>query len=252
MCHRKRLLIGSVVLLGWFFGMGPGSADAQEGRSRSDRSARMLERHPEADTDGDGQLSKEEKRAFFQAKPDQGGEGWGNRQGRWQSRGRYGSLDPAEMLKRHPELDTDKDGVLSEEEMRTARKRFGRFGPGGGPFQPHPEFFDWLIEHFAKADLDGNKQLSKEEILKLKEQYALQHRGPGFGDPGFGDPAQRAERLLKRHPEADTDGDGKLSEAEAQAFREKHPPRGKKRSSRGRRKHSRKHGTSENTDTQTE
>ena len=42
--------------------------------------------------------------------------------------------------------------------------------------------------------------------------------GPGPHGPRFHCPEQRAERILRRHPEADLDGDGVLSEEEAQAF----------------------------------
>ena len=234
MFHLRRFVIGavaaSVMTLGWFSGIGSGSATAQDQQNRADWQAKILERHPEADTDGDGVLTREEIRAFHQARRGQyagastKGKAPDDRSAKWRHQGRFGPPDPALLLQKHPELDTNKDGVLSDEEMRAARETLGPQGPDGLPFRPHPAFFDWIIDHFEKADLDGNKQLSKEELLKLKEQCALEYKESSRR--GSVDPALRNQRLLKRFPEADTDGDGKLSDEEFQALRQKSREKG--------------------------
>ncbi len=73
----------------------------------------MLKRHPEADLDGNGELSKEEFEAF-------------------QAQLKAERLQ--KLLERAPELDTDGDGVLSEEEARAfERGRRSRDGGKKGP-----------------------------------------------------------------------------------------------------------------------
>ena len=76
MSHLGRFVIGavvaSVVAAGWLLGAGSGPAIAQDQHNTTDRRAKMLERFPEADADGDGTLTREETRAFFQARRGQG------------------------------------------------------------------------------------------------------------------------------------------------------------------------------------
>jgi hypothetical protein len=80
--------------------------------------ARVLEHHPEADTDGDGVLSDAEFEAF--------------RAKRMEER-------RAMILERHPEADTDGSGTLSNEEARTFfRSHPGCFGGVGERGQEHP------------------------------------------------------------------------------------------------------------------
>ena len=90
---------------------------------------RILERHPEADENGDGVISDEEFAAFRENMPDRGDrpgkmrgkQGRGGRGG-FGDRGRgAGPVSPEVMLERHPEADTDSDGVLSAAEMDAFR-----------------------------------------------------------------------------------------------------------------------------------
>lgn len=204
---------------GGAFGKGPGPAGPGGPRGfqgRPDPDAILL-KNPEADTDGDGKLSPEELRAF----------------------GRQ--MFAQQMLARQPELDTDGDGILSDEEMQAGRKKLGPPPMQQAP----PSFFDFILERFDEADLDGNGELSREEIVKMKRAHAApappgfgQRRGPvppaGKGaegdkpeasakEPGAGTnqdiSPQRRARFLERHPEADKDGDGVLSDAEIDELR---------------------------------
>lgn len=175
----------------------------------------ILERHPEADTDGDGTLSPEEMQAFIKTQHPE----------------RYAAMQER-LLAAHPELDTDGDGVLSDAEMLAARETLGPTGLGGPrPCQPHPGAIDWLVERFDEVDTDGNGELSKDELIAFKQTLPPPAMGPGMGmGPGHGGPrggpgargrgVPDPAKILERHPEADTDGDGVLSDAELQAFKE--------------------------------
>jgi len=220
----------------------------------AEKLTRLLQKHPEADANKDGTLTAEEAQAYFK---DKGGFGKGGPGGRgpmgfgdpaqmlkmhpdWDTN-KDGTLSEdeikagreamrnmtreemaAQILKQHPEADTDGDGVLSPEEFAAFHK--GR--PGGPPAAPWAGL-DRLIEQFAKADLDGNGQLSKEELIKFRQQFGPPPgagAGPGMGFGGFGPPDGRPipekarAKMLENHPEADTDKDGKLSDAEMKAF----------------------------------
>ena len=191
---------------------------AKTGKSKE---AKILEKHPEADTDGDGTLSAEEIKKFM-----------ASRQGKWQGRGGPRGMggkgmrgphwrpDPAKVLEQHPELDTDGDGKLSPEEMKAGRKELGP-PPAGGSFPPKSRMLDIVLDNFDKIDKDGNGQLSKDEITKFKAELPPPPPpgAPGMG-PGSPPPGAPHQRMLERFPEADTDGDGKLSEEEMKAARE--------------------------------
>ena len=126
-----------------------------------------LARFPEADLDGDGQLSDSEWTTFAE-----------------QARGRVlarllarmpeadadgdGTLNEAELaalkdgirervLTRHPDADTDGDGVLSEAEFK-AFKASRREAHRARLLERHPE-----------ADLDGDGAISDEEVQKFKD-----------------------------------------------------------------------------------
>ena len=216
----------------------------------------MLQKHPEADANKDGTLTAEEAKAFFQNKGGRGRGGPGGPGGfggpmgagdpahmlknhpEWDTN-KDGTLSEdeiqagraamwnmskeeiaARILKEHPEADTDGDGKLSPEEFAAFRAK-NPMPPFGRPMPPALAL-DQLIERFDEADLNHDGQLSKEELVKFRQQF-----GPGLGmGPGMGgppmDPAKVPEqaraKILEKHPTADTDKNGKLSDEELKAF----------------------------------
>lgn len=231
----------------------------------ADKLSKLLQKHPDADANKDGTLTPEEARAYMQSKGTRPGKGGPGGVGG----GMMGFGDPAQIIKNHPEWDTNKDGTLTDEEIRAGRAAMwgmnreemeakilkehpeadtngdgklspdefaalrakGWVPPFGRPMPPALAL-DQLIERFAEADLDGNGQLSKEELIKFRQQFGP---GPGVkgGFGGFGPPGDRPipeqarAKILKKHPEADTDKDGTLSEAEAKVFMEQQRGQGK-------------------------
>jgi Ca2+-binding EF-hand superfamily protein len=224
--------IVAVVAAGLIIGIGTAAGQNPSGGG-ADRQARMLEKHPEADANQDGQISREEWQKYQQSKGGGSkgprrfeGKGFGGPVTRPAGGPGWGRPDPQMLLERHPELDTNGDGKLSDEEMKAGREKLRqemmqRHGP------PAP-VMDALIRNFDKFDADSNGQLSKEELIQAREKMLSGPLGPGFGGPpgaGFGGPGgpregAPAKMLLERHPEADTDKDGKLSDEEIKAFRE--------------------------------
>lgn len=237
---RYRALTAALCLAGAGFWLAA-TAMAEPGRSgRGDRLSRMLERHPEADTDGDGVLSKEEARAFFKNNPPpRDGLGEGPRGGhRWKGGPERlletnpeadtdgdGKLSPdehrvfmdakrteitKELLAAHPELDTDGDGTLSIEERKAGREiiePFVRDKMSAKILAMHPE-----------ADTDGDGKLSEEEFA------AIRRGGPGFG-PGrpAPSPGMMMQWLIDNFDKVDANGDGQLSKDELTKFRDSMP-----------------------------
>ena len=80
---RHAMRNGLAISAGIGLALATGLALAADGKAapKADRLARMLERHPEADTDGDGVLTVEEAKAFFADNPGLGPRGpkgkWG-------------------------------------------------------------------------------------------------------------------------------------------------------------------------------
>jgi len=177
----------------------------------TEHQARLLERFGDEgiDADGDGVLTHEEARAFFQERfggidlDAHGGHGFGRHRGMRGPDGRMHRLGrslrhldilesetPPDQftVKRHPEADLNGDGELSDEEwLSFARER-------------RNEIVARLAKRFPAADADGDGTLSADELEVVK--------------------ADIRARMLERHPEADVDGDGVLSEEEAKAFHE--------------------------------
>lgn len=169
----------------------------------------MLKRYPESDLNGDGVLTRTELRDFrIQQRENQAEPG-----SPWHRR-RMRRMSPEQILAEHPEYDRDGDGELSAEELDEAYQNVGR--PRRRNFRPNARFFDWLLDHFAEADLDGNQMLSREELQTLKQRYTATPRRQHGRNP--------AETLvLEQFPEADTDGDGQLSSEEFKTYRQGRP-----------------------------
>jgi Ca2+-binding EF-hand superfamily protein len=198
---------------------------ADEKTPSADKQAKIAQKHPEADANKDGTVTSDEWRQYRDSK-----KAAGQGAGKPADAGKHGGRtpDPAKLLAAHPELDTNKDGVLSEDEMKAGREMRMHGGPGmdGGP----AGVVDMMLARFEKIDTDGNGQLSKEELAAFKAK--LIERGPagGFGGrpggPGAEGHGQRgdfAASVLQKYPAADTDKDGKLSPEEMKAFQEGTP-----------------------------
>ncbi|MEP0841625.1 MAG: EF-hand domain-containing protein [Phycisphaerae bacterium] len=101
----------------------------------------------------------------------------------------------ARLLKKYPAMDADKDGKVTREEMRK-----------------------YLSEQHAANRKDLAKPETTEEGPRRLNAGAAARR-PGAGPAGlYPDPA----RLLRMHPEADTDKNGQLSPEEMRAFIREH------------------------------
>lgn len=162
--------------------------------SVEERKAQLLERHPEADTDGDGTLSDEEAQAFIGAR--HGGKAGFKGGPGPHRRGGKGFGNPEELLKEHPEADTDGDGKLSPEEHRAlmSARRAG--------------FVQDLLVAHPELDTDKDGQLSKEERRAGRETIEAFLK------------SRMSEKILAQNPEADADSDGVLSAEEMLAFRQ--------------------------------
>lgn len=162
------------------------------------------------------------------------------------------------ILERHPEADTDEDGILSEDEARAfIGSRHGPAGARGMKGRRHRGAMgqvNFLLEHLTKldaetapadfdlqrhpqADIDGDGELSDVEWIAFAEiSRARMHARllalvpeADIDDDGWLNEEELAalrieqsanlrEHVLANNPDADTDGDGALSEAELEAF----------------------------------
>lgn len=205
-----------------------GGRGDREGRELSaERQAEMIQRFPGIDADGDGKVTPEEMRTFFEANPDQRpGRGPRPEGGRMRDEGmnRFQM-----MLQQHPELDTDKDGVLSYTELMAGkgteveaarerlRTRILRQSPGADTdkdgklsdeelktfmAKAEDDRRAALLKKYPEADKDKDGKLNDEELKALNAEME----------------AKRRADLLKKHPDADKDGDGKLNDEELKAL----------------------------------
>lgn len=179
--NLARLLATSCVA-GLALAASPSLAEEEEGRpARGPRDPQRMQRLlEEFDTDGDGQLSREERQAARERRMAEGGRG-------------------AERLKRIKErFDADGDGVLSDEERQAARAemgrdggRRGRRGPGagrggserggrGGMLRADPASL------FDRIDEDGDGQVTKEQFVRFVESMRAQMQEQRAGRGGVG------------------------------------------------------------------
>lgn len=134
-----------------------------------------------------------------------------------------GSVDRAEAAK-HPrlagkfdELDKNKDGKLSKEEMpRHGDRKHGRDGHGA---------HEGRREAMAKLDTDKDGRISRTEATAGEGKLASRFDEMDANKDGFIDRADREIRAKQRTDAwfagADTDKDGKLSRAEVDAAKSK-------------------------------
>ena len=138
-----------------------------------------------------------------------------------------GSIDKAEAAKsprlseKFAELDKNKDGKLSKEEMpRRGDRMHGKDGPRG----------EGRREAMAKLDTDKDGRISRAESAAGEGKLASRFDEMDANKDGFIDRADHEIRAKQRKDEwfaaADTDKDGKLSRAEVDAAKPKHGERG--------------------------
>lgn len=226
------------------------TTNAAEPTGQRDRNARLLERFGDEgiDADGDGIVSRDEARAFFQDKGigrghgrrggfgrHDRGSGHGPRDGRGPLRAlwRLEQLDadtPPEQfdLNRVPQADTDGDGVLSDAEWQA-------FAAAA-----KDKLIAQIAERHPEIDMDDDGVISDAELASFRETQRaaattrIMERSPDADTDGDGTLSdeefkafhlkrwqERAARILERHPEADLDGDGVLSRDEVREIRGK-------------------------------
>lgn len=144
----------------------------------------VLEEHPEADLNGDGEIDREEMRQHIE--------------------GRVGALK-GQLLERNPELDANIDGTLDRDEMRAARPELIEFAR------------EKILAEHPESDPNGDGELDKNEL----RQFMQSQRGPHGRAPGAGRRAGGIDWLVRNFDEVDTDGDGKLSKEELTTARDR-------------------------------
>ena len=135
-----------------------------------------------------------------------------------------GSVDRSEAAKhsrlagKFDELDKNKDGKLTKEEM-PARQGHGQDRRGHGP-----------REAMSRLDTDKDGRISRAEATAAEGRMASRFDQMDANKDGYVDGADHEIRAKQRKDEwfasADTDKDGKLSRAEVDAAKPKHGERG--------------------------
>ncbi len=179
---KKSLIITMSFALFGFAGL----ATAQEkGEKGCDHRAKMLEKF---DTNKDGELSEEEKKAFRE------------KMGKKGENGKRKCHEGCEEMKKKllEKYDADGDGKLSDEEKKTARAAWDEKRKG-----MEEKMSKMRKDFIEKHDTDGDGELSDDEKAAMKEKYKAAHE------------EFKAEMLEKY----DADGDGELSEDERKEAR---------------------------------
>lgn len=146
-------------------GSGTLSADEVEG-------TRLAEHFAEIDTDGDGELTKEELKAGHKGRKGKRGKG---KRGKKLDKDGNGSLSAAEvegtrLAEAFSEIDADGDGELSKEEMKAAHeaRHAERFAAGDangdGTLSESEVEGSRLARHFSRIDTNDDGQLTQEEL----------------------------------------------------------------------------------------
>jgi len=189
--------------------LGGGSAMADDKPIPARKQVELMDHHPGIDANGDGVLTATEVDTFFgqqgstiKGKNDKpmGFRGHkGDRRGKGPGRHGYGRPNPDQLLKDHPELDTNQDGRLSREEMRAGRDlvRKERFEKRNRH----------MLERHPEADVDGNGRLSEEEAQAFGRKPGGDRHSRGM----HGRRPNLLRSLIERFKDVDRDGNGQLS-----------------------------------------
>ncbi len=129
---------------------------------------------------------------------------------------------PVELLRRHPEADLDGDGKLNGEELH---RLFEQLTPealapeaGEGPaadFVVEIEAAGASPEEVIRWESKGEGPAGEKKIMIIRR---VLEQKPAAAAPAPLSPEQRRQEFLRTHPEADQDGDGVISEKEAEAL----------------------------------
>ncbi|GMU22443.1 MAG: hypothetical protein AMXMBFR13_25290 [Phycisphaerae bacterium] len=225
--YFTRLVLPAVLLMGF-----SGRAVAADDRPVPEaKKAQLLERFPGIDANQDGQLTRQEAKAFFASRkagarrggaapPDQPGQppktdevgrrsrkgpgAAGGTAGDPKVGGQAGAKPPnaGEFLARFPDADTNQDGRLAPEELRAYFRSHGA------------EMRAELLKRRPEVDSDGDGTLSDEEFRAARRDFMSRKATATPGEPFM-------DMILKRHPAADVDKDGRLSESEFAGLWEK-------------------------------
>ncbi|MCK6457701.1 MAG: hypothetical protein L6Q92_14370 [Phycisphaerae bacterium] len=211
--------------------------------------AQFLTAHPTADADGNGTLSRAEYNAYFAARA---------------------LSNPAAVLQQYPDADADHDGVLSANEAahfvgggmiimeatecvegaegaseKTVQKRVAVFKmrmheDGAAPAElppPPPDtaaIRDWILQNIAAEPTAADVAAQVRVLEELPNAMMLKHH-PEADTDGDGRLSREERRammrvdrlnarsmLLKHFPNADANGDGQLSDGEMDALAKNH------------------------------
>ncbi len=73
-------------------------------------------------------------------------------------------------------LDTNKDGVISRDEVNAHRaERFAKIDADGDGMISPAEYNARAEAHFTRADTDGNGEITKDEFAAAAEQWRKKH-----------------------------------------------------------------------------
>lgn len=167
---------------------------------------RLIENFDKIDTNGDGNLTREEMKARREM-AGKGGEGKGKGKGKLKEADTNGdgalSLNEAtdagmdRLVENFGKIDADGNGQVTKEEMKAHRKMAHESGEGKGKGklreadtdqngalsidEASAAGMDKMVENFDKVDLDGDGELSREEMKQLRKQLRQkkqQGKGP--------------------------------------------------------------------------
>lgn len=169
------------------------------------RLAEFLQSHPTADANSDGKLSRSEYSAFHVARA---------------------LANPAVVMQQFPQADLNKDGQLSVDEAVQL--------VSGGIFirqvernEALPDGSSKKVERRVEVLAMADSKDAANDVLKFHGSGAMKWISENVaGEPAASEVAKYVNAveeapfaaILKAHPEADTDKDGKLSQAERDAY----------------------------------